>query len=133
MNIVGNKRYDINLRYNEKTIEMVDVVYDDGTDEVHHGFAVRLSKKENNGLQFDDEGHLIAIPKTSEDAGMSVYYPGNGIQSPESGTYDPIKIIRCNSAVSRIQSGDPLQTNEGVNTHNLINAILGRLDGDTNE
>ena len=55
MNIVGNKRYDINLRYNEKTIEMVDVVYDDGTDEVHHGFAVRLSKKENNGLQHQGE------------------------------------------------------------------------------
>lgn len=124
-----NKEYTIKMRYDQKIIEELDVTLDDQS---VHGFVLRLSKKDNNGLQFNDQAQLIAVPKTSEDPGSITFYPGNTIKSNLSvGLYDPIQIISCNSAVSRIQSGDPDPDNEGVNTLNLINHILNRTGGDS--
>ena len=129
MNVIGN--YTINMRYDPRVLELVEVEYTTDPGKKHKGFQLRLSKKDNNGLQFDNEGHLIAIPKTSEDAGYAVYYPGNGIQSnPDLNAYDPIQTIRCNSSVSRVKSGDPLPSNEGVNTFDLVQEILHRLESE---
>lgn len=133
MEIRGNVRYDINLRYNPQTIECKEMSIPSEVEgeepKIKHGFALKLSGKDNNGLQFNDAGQLIAIPKVSEDAGWGVYYAGNTIKANPDSTYGPVEWVRCNSAVSRIQSGDPEPTNEGVNTLNLIHAILDKVGG----
>jgi hypothetical protein len=123
MNNIDN-HVTIQLQYDPRVISFDTVTSEDGS-ETSQVYRIKLSKKENNGLAFNETGQLIALPKISEDPGMCSYFAGNSIARNYDASYGAIEYVRCDSSVSRTKSGDPLQSNEGVNTHNLISNILG--------
>jgi hypothetical protein len=83
-------------------------------------YAIKLSKEKNNALHLNEYGQIYCSPKIAEDEGWSLFYPGNGIKPGEGGSYQPMEILRCNSTVSRVKTGDPLKDNEGVNSNTLL-------------
>lgn len=120
---IMSKQQTIMMQYDDRIIDVVwidDKDPDDGINISGYYYTIKLSKEKNNALHINEYGQLYCSPKISEDEGWSLFYPGNGIKPGEGGSYQPMEILRCNSTVSRIKSGDPLKDNEGINTNTLL-------------
>lgn len=120
---IMSKQQIIMMQYDDRIIDVVwidDKDPDDGINISGYYYTIKLSKEKNNALHINEYGQLYCSPKISEDEGWSLFYPGNGIKPGEGGSYQPMEILRCNSTVSRIKTGDPLKDNEGINTNTLL-------------
>ena len=120
---VLEKRPIIMMQYDPRFMDVVwidDKDLNDGVNVAGYYYAIKLSKEKNNALHLNEYGQIYCSPKISEDEGWSLFYPGNGIKPGEGGSYQPMEILRCNSTVSRVKTGDPLKDNEGVNSNTLL-------------
>ena len=82
---------------------------------------VRISLTQNNGFGLKD-GVIIFNSSGGKNTLNSI---GDGVAITSN-------VVRLNTSVSRKQSGDPLESNEGVNTQQLLSEIMASHDGGGN-
>lgn len=89
--------------------------------------SIIISPDENNALSIENKKIVITKGADGEQGhtGGTSNVPGNGI-SGEVGVY--VDTIRCNSSVSRVSAGDPIEQNEGTiifdGENSLVNQII---------
>ena len=87
--------------------------------------SIHISESDNNIITgFNESGGLMTgeIEITS---GGEMNTPGNSIGYVESSK--PLRVIQCNSSVSRVKRGDPDSNNEGVYMPDLISKVKESL------
>ena len=84
---------------------------------------IRVSSKENNGIQLDESGALKLVSAQIE-PGNARNTPGNSI----AGNIDsPIDTIRLNRNVTRKIDGDPTEGNEGPSVASFMAGLMSYL------
>lgn len=84
---------------------------------------LKVSSKENNGIQLDENGALKLVSAQIE-PGNARNVPGNSIAGNPDTSIDT---IRLNKNVTRKIDGDPTEGNEGPQVASFISGLIGYL------